>query len=182
VIVLVASVAVSVHVPVPVNETVVKVAAPAVAASVVVPPSPQAELRTMESVEPETVASTLLLASSTATSKVESAMPVPFTVVGGATTKARCVGVPGCTVTAVLVAVVRVLVESVAVNVQLPAVSMIKPVNVAIPAAAVMEVTPESLHTDDRVMTSLSPVVEVRVAPLLVSTATVKLAITEPAE
>jgi hypothetical protein len=96
-----------------------------------------------------------------------------LTVVGGAVTKARCVGTPGVTVTNALFAAVRVLDESVAVNVHAPAVLMMRSGKVATPPTAYSAVTPESLQTDVSVMRSLSPVVELTVAPLLASTATV---------
>jgi hypothetical protein len=88
------------------------------------------------------------------------------------------------TVISALFAVVKALVESVAVNVHAPAVSMTRSENVATPPTAATAVTPESLHTEVSVMVSASPFAFVMVAPLPASTATVKVeatpAVTEP--
>jgi hypothetical protein len=109
---------------------------------------------------------------------------VPVTVAGGAVTNARCVGVPGVTVTALLMAVVSVRVVSVAVSAHEPALVILSAENVAIPATAVAVVVPPSLHVVTvgvREITSLSPVVELTTTPLPCSTATVNGARLVPA-
>src|SRR5487761_954147 len=118
--------------------------------------------------------STLPLVSSTDTLNDAINVPAVVTVVGGAVVKATLAAAPGNTVTALLVAVVRVLVASVATSEQVTPVFIVAKVNVATPATAVAVVVPERAQVDDSVTTSIEPVPEVITMPLLSSIETAK--------
>jgi hypothetical protein len=100
--------------------TALKVATPPAAATDSVPVRVQVEVMTIVSVEPVPVVITLPLESSTETRNVARATPA-VVVAGGSVVKATLLAGPGLTTVAgLLVAVVRVCVESVAVRVQVP--------------------------------------------------------------
>jgi hypothetical protein len=159
-----------------------KVATPATATAVVIPPRVHGEVIAMVSVAPVPVVTTLLLTSSTDALKVVSTVLAAATEVGGAVVKTICVAAPASKVIAVLDAVAKVLVTSVATNVQAAPVLIITAGNVATPPTAVSVVVPVSAHVDEITITSVAPVPAIGMGtPLLSSTETAKEGRTVPA-
>jgi hypothetical protein len=179
--VLVVSVAVSTHAPVTPMVSALKVATPAKATAVVVPPRVHGEVIAIESPLPIPKVTTLPLASSTETLKVVSTVPAVVTAAGGAVEKATCVAAPAVNATTVLVAVASVLDVSVAINWQLLPVLIATAENVAASFMAVTDVVPVSTHADVRTMTSEVPTPPWRATPLLASTDTTNVGSTVPA-
>jgi hypothetical protein len=175
------SVAVRVQEPVDVIVSALKVATPATATAVVVPPRVQAEVSATVSTSPVPDVSTLPYKSSTDTLKVVKTAD-STTVAGGSVVNATFVAAPAVTVTPVLAAVASVSVESVAVRVQgLVPPSMTSAPKVAIPEADVAVVVPASEQEEVIAITSADPLFagcpaafstftenEVRVAPAAV--------------
>jgi len=180
---LVESVAVRTQTPVLLIESKLKVATPAMAAPVVVPPivHGDAAVMVMTSFVPVPEVSTLPLVSSTDTLNVVNNVPAVATVVGGAVVKATLVAAPGSTVTRLLVAVASVRDASVAINVHEVPVLIATAENVATPPTAATVVVPSSVHVEDKTMESVAPVPEVIGMPLLSSTFTANAVITAPA-
>lgn len=152
------SVAVSVQEPVDVIVSALKVATPATATTLVVPPKvqPVDEVNAMVSVALVPAVSTLPYASSTETLKGAKTAEAT-TVEGGWVVKATFVAVPAVTVTPELTAVVRAREESVAVSVHgLVPPSMIAALKVATPATAGALRVPPKVHADVMVIVSVA--------------------------
>jgi hypothetical protein len=159
-----------------------KVATPATATAVVVPPRVHGDVIAMVSVAPVPEVTTLPLTSSTEALKAVSTVLAVVTEVGGAVVKATWPAVPAVTATTVLVAVASVLDVSVATNWQLLPDLIATAENVAASFAAVTDVVPVSAHADVRTMTSALLTPPWRATPLLASTDTTKVGSTVPAD
>lgn len=166
------SVAVSTHVPVALMLSALKVATPAAATPVVVPPSAQFEVIAIVSVDPVPEVTTFPFTSSTAALNVARTVEATVSVVGGAVVKPTWVAAPADTAITVLVPVASVLVASVATSWQLLPVLMATVVKVATPATAVALVVPVNVHVEVRAIMSVDPVPDVIGMPLLSSTET----------
>jgi hypothetical protein len=135
----------------------------------------------MVSVEPVPDVTTLPLTSSTEALKAVSTVLAVVTAVGGAVVKTTWVAAPAATVMAVLVAVAKVLVESVATRVQVAPVLIVTAVNVATPLTAATVVVPVRVHVDVSAMTSVEYGAVTSTTPLLSLTDTAKEGSTVPA-
>jgi hypothetical protein len=175
------SVAVSTQVPVALMLKALKVAVPAAATPVVVPPRVQFDVMVIVSVDPVPAVTGFALTSSTETLNVGRMVEAVVSVAGGAVVKASWVGAPAATKITVLVATANVLDESVATSWQLLPVLIVTAVNVATPATAVTLVVPARAHADVNVMMSVDPVPAVMGIPLLSSTETPNEGSTVPA-
>jgi hypothetical protein len=149
-----------------------KVATPAAATPVVVPPSAQFEVIAIVSVDPVPEVTTFPFTSSTAALNVARTVEATVSVVGGAVVKPTWVAAPADTAITVLVPVASVLVASVATSWQLLPVLMATVVKVATPATAVALVVPVNVHVEVRAIMSVDPVPDVIGMPLLSSTET----------
>jgi hypothetical protein len=158
-----------------------KVATPATATAVVVPPRVHGDVIAMVSVAPVPEVTTLPLTSSTEALKAVSTVLAVVTEVGGAVVKTTWVAAPASTVIAVLVAVAMALVESVATRMQVAPVLIVTAVKVATPPTAVAVVVPVRVHVDVSEIVSVEYGAVTSTTPLLSLTDTVKVGSTVPA-
>jgi hypothetical protein len=158
-----------------------KVATPATATAVVVPPRVHVDVIAMESVEPVPEVTTLPFTSSTEALNVVRMVLAVVTAVGGAVVKATRAAAPAVTTMGALVAAVITLEVSVATRAQLEPVLMATKLNVATPATAVAVVVPVRVHVDTSETVSVEPVPVVMGIPLLSSIETAKEGSSVPA-
>jgi hypothetical protein len=157
-----------------------RVATPATAVAVAVPPRVHVDVMVMESLEPLPVDTTLPKESSTETWNGVRTAPT-LAVAGGSVVKATLVAVDGLTDTDVLVAVVSEREESVAASVHALAVSMSSALKVATPATAGALAVPPRAHAEVMVTTSVAPVPVEITLPKVSSTETLKVVSGAPA-
>jgi hypothetical protein len=179
--VLEASVAVSTQAPVTLMVSALKVATPAMATAVVVPPRVHGDVIAIVSVAPVPEVTTLPLTSSTEALKTASTVLAVVTEVGGTVVKTTRVAVPAIKATTVLVAVESVLVVSVAINWQLLPELIATAENVATPPTAWTLVVPASVHAETSEIVSVEYGAVTSTTPLLSLTDTVKVGSTVPA-
>jgi hypothetical protein len=167
--VLEVSVAVRVQAPVELITSALKVATPAAAVAVAVPPRVHEDEMVTASVAPVPVVITLPYVSSTETLKVARDAP-SLAVVVGSVVKTSLAAVLGLTATDVLVAVVRGVEVSVAVRVQDVPVSIASALKVAMPSIADSTAVPPRVHEEEMVMESVKSVVAGALVPTSIKT------------